>query len=245
MTVSVANGETSAMLRMMHWTGMLVLAGLITGCAHLYDITDDCMTEWKCCHAAKMAWHRSRDLYADVAYPFDFGQGFRDGYESVCMGGEGCPPAMPPRHYWSHHYQCDEGRCQIMAWYDGYHHGVLAAQCDGCEGRCQVLCAHDLYGQKPCETDHSEIEHRVVPESEMPNLPPSDMYFGPGMDMYAPMPLDALPLDAPPAPADPNPGRVSIPSSNFEEGTEVGPTSVPALRQMLAPGVDANAAPSF
>jgi hypothetical protein len=228
------------MLRMMHWTGMLMLAGLVTGCAHLYDITDDCMMEWKCCHAASSAWNRSRDLYADVAYPFDFGQGFRDGYKSVCMGGEGCPPAMPPRHYWSHHYQGDEGRCQIMAWYDGFHHGVLAAQIDGCEGRCQVLCAQDLYGRKPCETDYSQIEHRVVPESEMPDLPPGDMYYGPGMEMYQP-----APMDAPPAPVDSLPGRASIPSPDAAPGTQMGATPVPALRRMLGAGVDANAAPSF
>src|SRR5690606_39815842 len=103
----------------------------------------------------------SRDWSSDVC------SSDLDGYKSVCIGGDGCPPAMPPRHYWSHHYQCDEGKCQIMAWYDGFHHGVLAAQIDGCEGRCEVLCAQDLYGNKPCATDHSEIEHRVVPESEM------------------------------------------------------------------------------
>lgn len=230
------------MLRTMHWTGLLVLASLMTGCAHLYDITDDCMMKWKCCHEAKMAWLRCRDLYAEVAYPFDFGQGFRDGYETVCMGGDGCRPAMPPRSYWSHHYQCDEGRCQIMAWYDGFHHGVLAAQCDGCAGRCQVLCANDLYGEKPCETDYSDIRHRVVPESEMPGYPSDGMHYGPGME-----PSPAFPMEAPPAPhgPGPSPGRVSFPGPEHETGTQVGPTPVPALRQMLAPGVDATSAPSF
>lgn len=224
------------MLRMMHWTGLLVVAGLVTGCAHMYDVTDECVIKWKCCHEAKMAWLRCRDLYINVNYPFDFGQGFRAGYETVCLGGDGCPPAMPPRSYWSYHYQGDEGRCQVMAWYDGYHHGVLAAQCDGCEGQCQVLCAADLYGEKPCEMDYSNIEHNVVPEDEMPDMPPHEMQYGAPMD---------YPMYSPPPQGNPAVSVPMVPGETYETHGEIAPTPVPELRQMLAPGIDTTGAPSF
>lgn len=228
------------MLRTMHWTGLLVLASLMTGCAHMYDVTDDCMMKWRCCHEAKMAWLRCRDLYADVCYPFDFGQGFRDGYQSVCMGSDGCAPAMPPRSYWSYHYQCDEGKCQIMAWYDGYHHGALAAQCDGCEGRSQVLCASDLYGDGACggATDYSDIEHNVVPEDEMQGYDPSGGHYGAPVEMDHGMPMA-------PAPVGPASGDMMVPEPEYDVSTEVGPTPVPELKKMLAPGIDATVAPSF
>lgn len=232
MTRSVKNGETSAMLRMMQWTGLLVFASLTTGCAHTCDVADDCLMKWRCCHEAKMAWVDTAHLYSDVAYPFDFGQGFRAGYQSICMGGDGCRPPMPPRTYWSHHYQCDEGRCQIMAWYDGYHHGALAAQCNGCEGRCNVLCAGELYGQKPCSSDYKDLEHRVVPENEMPGHVPMDMHYD-------------MPLETPPAPAVPEHGVPMAPEGVYGVGSPTVPTEPPGRYQIFEPGIDATIAPSF
>lgn len=224
----------------MHWTGLLVVASLMTGCAHMYDVTDECVMKWKCSHEAKMAWIRCRDLYANVAYPFDFGQGFRAGYEAICLGGDGCRPPMPPRHYWSHHYQCDEGKCQIMAWYDGYHHGVLAAQCDGCEGRCQVLCASDLYGEKPCEADYSDIEHSVVPEEEMP-------LYGEELPGYGPagIPDYGMPMNIPPAPAVPEYGAPLAPEGGYGPGVDAGPTPVPGLQDSYSPSAESTFTPAF
>lgn len=223
------------MLRTMHRTGLLLMVGLMAGCAHMYDVTDEHMLKWKCCHEAKMAWLRCRELYAEVCYPYDFGTGFRAGYESVCMGGNGCVPAMPPRHYWSTCYHNTDGKCQVMAWYDGFHHGVLAAQCDGCEGRCNVLCAHDLYGQKPADVDYDDIEVHVYPEGE----------FSPGL---TPMegPYDTL--SPPPAPSVPDyttPHASAPVRRDFDVSTQTGPPTIPGLREMLDQNADAGEYPTF
>jgi hypothetical protein len=232
------------MLRTMHWTGFVMVTSLLTGCAHLYDCADECIMEWKCCHAAKMAWHHSRDLYANVASPYDFGQGFREGYQSICMGGDGCRPAMPPRHYWSHHYQCDEGKLQIMAWYDGYHHGVLAAQCDGCEGRCQVLCAADLYGQADCEMDYSDVHRRVAPEEGVPPHGHSD--YGHELPGYGPaeMKYHHAPLAPPPAPAAAEHGVPMMPSA-ASGGDRVGLSPAPGLERTSGVHTGPPSPPSF
>ena len=242
----VAYGKTSTMLRTMHRTGLLMMVGLMAGCAHMYDVTDEHLMKWKCCHDAKMAWLRCRDLYADVCYPYDFGAGFRAGYESVCMGGNGCPPAMPPRHYWSICYQCEEGTCQVMAWYDGFHHGVLAAQCDGCEGRGNILCAHDLYGEKPCEVNYNDIEVHVQPAQEHPGPE-----FGPTQ-----MPYDGV--STPPAPAVPDytmpptaaPELATPPTAGTYQGDfgmddQTDAPTIPGLRDMLEQNAETDVYPTF
>jgi hypothetical protein len=248
LAAKVDYGETSTMLRTMHWTGLLVVAGLLGGCAHTYDVCDEHMLKWRCCHDAKMAWLRCRDLYANVCNPYDFGQGFRDGYESICMGGNGCPPAMPPRTYWSTCCHSTDGNCRVMAWYDGFHHGVLAAQCDGCEGRCNILCAHDLYGQEPCEVDYDDIEVQVQPEGQF------DSEYGPGYlpgNQYVPTEMPPQPLSTPPAPgvpdysplpSQPSPGSVR---GDFGTSAQAMPSAVPGLRDMLNQNAAASEYPSF
>ena len=241
----VEYGETSTMLRTIHWTGLLVVAGLLGGCAHTYDVCDEHMLKWRCCHDAKMAWLRCRGLYADVCNPHDFGQGFRDGYESICMGGNGCPPAMPPRNYWSSSCLVDDGHCRTMAWYDGFHHGVLAAQCDGCEGRCNIVCAHDLYGQKPCDVNYDDIEVHVQHEGEFdPQYAPQQ--YGP-VDGLAPMETPYQPLTTPPAPGVPDysPPPAGSVRSDFGTGPQASTQAVPDLRRMLNQNAGGEQYPSF
>ena len=235
------------MLRTMHWTGLLIVASLMAGCGAMQDATDQQMMKLKCCHEAKMAWLRCHDLYAEVCYPFDFGKGFRSGYQAICMGADGCRPAMPPRNYWGCQYQCEEGKCQIMAWYDGYHHGALAAACDGCEGRSKVLCAADLYAEAPHEMNYDDIAINVIPQDQMAHDPYQPTPTGPMAVPPAPAVLDESAV--PPVPevvaSDPY-GVPMAPGSDYEVGAQAIPRGNDAPGKIqFDSGFDATEAPSF
>jgi len=80
---------------------------------------------------AHHAWDRWQWCYADMPCRADFARGFKDGYTDVVKGKTGCQPVLPPRFYWSVHYQNADGHCHINAWFDGYTHGAMAAAQDG------------------------------------------------------------------------------------------------------------------
>ena len=57
-----------------------------------------------------------------------FHKGFVEGYCSVCNGGDGYIPAMPPRDYWGYEFQSSDGAQCVSAWFEGYPEGVAAAR---------------------------------------------------------------------------------------------------------------------
>jgi|GEM_PF-1178611 len=67
----------------------------------------------------------------DRMYGNDFQSGFVAGYKSICKGGDGNIPAVPPRQYWGSRYLSPEGQAKSKAWFEGYPEGIKAAQTDG------------------------------------------------------------------------------------------------------------------
>lgn len=67
----------------------------------------------------------------DRDFPEHFKQGFIDGYNDVCNGGDGYVPAVPPNDYWSFQYQSPEGAKCVNTWFKAYPLGVKAAREDG------------------------------------------------------------------------------------------------------------------
>jgi len=190
------------MVRMTLWLSMLLLACTSAGCAgHLFDYIDNTSYQIKCKHRAKMAWMDARDLYGCVSYPFNFGEGFRDGYLDVCLGNDtGCTPPMPPRRYWSSCYLNCEGKAKSMAWMDGFAHGALAASCDGCAGQCQIATSGGSGGYGTSLKGYQP----PVTNSPYGNSPYGNDPYGPGDDGYEPHPTDSNFPNAPPAVREPD-----------------------------------------
>ncbi|MBW3600046.1 MAG: hypothetical protein KY475_22585, partial [Planctomycetes bacterium] len=92
---------------------------------------DDFAVGWRNRMLAREAWQQRRDQFAPHPHLHDFGKGFRAGYIEAASGGTGCLPPLPPREYWSWRYNSKEGQGQIQAWFEGYPHGVQAAEEDG------------------------------------------------------------------------------------------------------------------
>jgi hypothetical protein len=180
----------------------LAFAVALSGCYSITDgINSRAMSLRDCCDAQRV-WLAYRADYVDcAAYPHYFGEGFKAGYRAVAEGGQGCPPPLPPRKYWSVCYQNEAGKLKILNWYNGHAQGVLVAQQLGVQNRNKLVTGADLY-RRNCPVE-------IVidpPPSSMPPLDgemPQEMAPGETLPQPAIPHLEALPEEstAPPAEA--------------------------------------------
>jgi hypothetical protein len=109
---------------------MVLMLGA-TGCATIQDYAVDLEIEMRNDILAQKGWNEWSWCYDELDQPFHFAKGFKQGYQDILAGGNGCQPTLPPRWYWKPQYQSIDGRSKINAWFDGFSHGALAAQQDG------------------------------------------------------------------------------------------------------------------
>jgi len=194
---------------------------LLASCHQLHDCLDEQMTSCRNSHLAKCAWCRCRGNYVDCQDNlWDFGSGFRYGYADILNGGRGCPPAFAPRSYWGCCYNGPEGKCEIAAWYDGFHHGAAAALADGYGADYAAVPSSIDVGNRCCRRPvqidieqykasmnarlSSEIEEDVTP---LPSEMATPVIPAPPEEPYSPRSLEA--------PADPTlPDPVDTPRQN-------------------------------
>jgi hypothetical protein len=118
----------------------LLLAMSASGC--LYEIRDevnDCEFNMRNSCTAHSAWRQHRDCYGLMDHRKDFKAGFIAGYKASAFGGDGCPPSLPPPHYWKVCYASPEGKARANAWFDGYSQGAFAARQDGIADMNQIV----------------------------------------------------------------------------------------------------------
>jgi hypothetical protein len=114
---------------------------------HYNDLTNDFVTGYRNQVWARQSWHENKHCFADQPYLHDFSEGYRHGYREVASGGSGCPPALPPRCYWTWHYQTPEGQAKVAAWFSGYPHGAAAAERDKAGQWMQIQVSHQVRTQ--------------------------------------------------------------------------------------------------
>jgi hypothetical protein len=144
------------------------------------DACNDFVIGWRNEVWARQSWHENKACFADQAYLRDFGQGYRDGYMSVAAGGNGCPPPIPPRCYWSWHYQSGEGQGKVAAWFAGFPHGAAAAERDNAGEWQEIQVSHHIHTQYSPEFQDGTIflpedlmdEARCTNRPEPTRMPP-------------------------------------------------------------------------
>src|SRR5438874_1625105 len=81
---------------------------------------------------AEQIWEAILKEDRDHPYSADYACGFKDGFaDYLYAGGTGEPPPLPPRHYWTIHYETPEGHRAIADWFVGFRHGATIAQQSG------------------------------------------------------------------------------------------------------------------
>lgn len=129
--------------RVTRFVGSLLMAAAVipsAGCSFWSGIQrnltrqeglDEFMVSYRNSAWAARAWHCSRDAHGNHAYLSDLEAGFRQGYEDVAAGGNGCLPLICPQSYWGWQYQSADGQNRMNAWFEGYPLGAKAAEQDG------------------------------------------------------------------------------------------------------------------
>jgi hypothetical protein len=116
---------------------------------------------------AQTAWREmeAQDSLSDVSD--DYGAGFRKGYADFLeFGGQGLPPAVPPRPYWRTKRKSTNNRQAVQDWFDGFTHGASAAQESGLR---EVLVLPTSLQLVPAFAPSANSQ---LPEEELP-VPPT------------------------------------------------------------------------
>jgi hypothetical protein len=195
---------------------LLISIALQGGCASLQDCKYSALNEYR----ANAAWLMSHANTKGASFPKEFGRGWRQGYFDVSMGRCGNVPPVPPRRYWSAHYNNCCGAQAIQDWYVGYQTGVIAAERKGAGN----------WHRLPALGDYCEPATDAMPWSSGQPISP-----------------EAEPLPSPHAKASPNPASEQQAALAFTPGTN-SESTVPqgAIASGLEPAVDTlSATPSI
>lgn len=119
---------------------------------------DDAMIGFRNRSLSGKAWHRYAQECGRPEHLAEFRAGFRQGYEDVAGGGDGCTPIVAPRRYWGWRYQSPDGQAQVAAWFAGYPHGAAAAERDGISHWSQVPTSLPA----TASIDHYDVETGVI-----------------------------------------------------------------------------------
>ncbi len=87
------------------------------------------LTTYRDFQAAGAAWCQLQRNTPEQSFTADYEDGFICGYaDYLYAGGNGTPPAAPPRRYWNVRYQNPRGYEAIQDWFAGFAHGATQAQ---------------------------------------------------------------------------------------------------------------------
>lgn len=101
----------------------------------------------------------------------DYAWGFREGFASyVYAGGNGQPPAVPPRPYWQLDLRSPEGAVAVQSWFDGYRHGARAAREGGYRRAATLKLSGSLRDCDACGCPDEEPTHGGSP-AVTPSIP--------------------------------------------------------------------------
>ena len=150
------------------------------------DDTNDCVSGFRNGIRSHLAWSARVHEFSDQPHFLTIGAGFRAGYKNVASGGNGCPPPVPPRKYWSWKYQTEKGQAKVSAWYAGFPYGAMVAEQKGVDD------FRDIQVSYPIKTQYSpEFRAGGAPGAQRELLPQmeADEYETP------PMPGPVMHLD--------------------------------------------------
>lgn len=99
---------------------------------HYNEAADKSVELTRDCQLAKQAWETVQGENPEAPYSDDYKDGFKAGYvDYLYAGGEGFPPALPPRRYWKPKYEGPQGRQAIEDWFAGFTQGSNMAKASG------------------------------------------------------------------------------------------------------------------
>lgn len=174
---------------------------------------------------ADKAWHEAGVCCPEECFEGDYAYGFREGFaEFVYAGGNGEPPAVPPRPYWQLDVRSGEGGQAIKSWYEGYRHGARIARDGGYRRATTLTVSASLRDCGACGCPGDELTpHRPTTPSG-PSFQASEPFEPAQPEIILPEPTspEATPGEAPeptPLPEPPAPGEFEAAPPEYEATT--------------------------
>lgn len=88
---------------------------------------------------AHRAWEEVKGSCPQYANSVDYACGFKEGFvDYLYAGGNGEPPALPPKRYLRFHEQKAHGCEALLDWYAGFRHGASVAMANGLRQRLLI-----------------------------------------------------------------------------------------------------------
>ncbi|QDV77615.1 hypothetical protein [Botrimarina mediterranea] len=107
---------------------------------------------------ADQAWAEAGACCPEDCLAADYAWGFREGFaEYVYAGGNGEPPAMPPRPYWQADLRSREGAAAASSWFAGYRHGARVARDGGYRAATTLKLSGSLRDCDACGCQDNEL----------------------------------------------------------------------------------------
>jgi hypothetical protein len=209
---------------------------VVTGIKNYVDYNTECdnlVIGWRDHIYSRRAFNRRINQMPATQYPESFRDGFIAGYHDVAKGGKGCPPAIPPRRYWSWKYQTAEGQCKVNEWFAGYPYGAKAAEEDGIGNYRDIQISSEVEALLKAEgkTGTACLDCGPQPKSPTPLTYPDGEVIEPGNQVESARqsqrrmtPTDSMDLSVRPAsyvlerlPPTQSPLSLPDPSSDLED----------------------------
>ena len=186
--------EMAGVMNSLRLAALLALCLACSGCAltkginnylEYNDDSNDFVMGWRNEVWARQAGHEQKQFFDGHQERGAFGAGFRDGYMDVASGGNGCPPGVPPRKYWTWKYQTPEGQAKVAAWFEGYPHGARVADEQGAGSFQDIQVSYAIENQYSSEFQAGGVPHLEDGRQFLPGQQPE------------PTPHEVLPADVP------------------------------------------------
>lgn len=103
------------------WLAILAFTPLV-GCASLQDMHYECSQKMR-----TMCAYWDFKCTSEEPVSGDYAKGWRAGYFDVLTGGDGEPPVVAPRCYWSPSHRMKYGDQPRNDWYVGFQDGAMMA----------------------------------------------------------------------------------------------------------------------
>jgi hypothetical protein len=149
---------------------LLLSASVAVGCTQLQDSRLEARQR----RMARAAYTTSPGACNGTVHSVDYRHGFEEGYYDVASGGDGCPPALPPKKYWSATYHSPAGQEHVKAWFQGYRDGAAAAKADGASayGTLYISEEHRNGMKRAAQPTPAQVAP-LAPQPTTVPLPPS------------------------------------------------------------------------
>lgn len=120
---------------------------------------------------ADEAWRTSGSAEASCDNP-SYRAGYREGFaDYVFGGGNGEPPAVPPRQFWNVDLRNELGQREADLWFAGYRHGAATARERGYRElvvvRSSLLTSGNALDSAATESDVVTSRESLPPQSEI------------------------------------------------------------------------------